>query len=217
MLEIIREAPLGQAIRLISRNRLLRYPEELPEYELPIQYRTLLRGEENSKQHYPQPSTHAPGLLEKDEIETPRRSGVLTDDSTDLEAVEQVTTVTSVRTAPYSNERMRAEQALARTKSLPIAPQQTSDGIILVDWYTTEDPANPQNWSKFKKGFIVFLICFYTWTVYCAGPIYAPSEVGVVVDFGIGPYLALSHMGHCQPFTSHAKYCTILGVICRGG
>jgi DHA1 family multidrug resistance protein-like MFS transporter len=27
----------------------------------------------------------------------------------------------------------------------------TSDGIILVGWYSTEDPENPQNWSNLKR------------------------------------------------------------------
>ncbi|KAK9241737.1 hypothetical protein V1506DRAFT_174835 [Lipomyces tetrasporus] len=32
-----------------------------------------------------------------------------------------------------------------------IVPVKTSDGILLVDWYTTDDPDNPQNWSPWKS------------------------------------------------------------------
>jgi DHA1 family multidrug resistance protein-like MFS transporter len=48
-------------------------------------------------------------------------------------------------TIPFSEERREIEQQLEieRLKSLPIMPKQTADGIILVDWYTTDDPANP--------------------------------------------------------------------------
>jgi DHA1 family multidrug resistance protein-like MFS transporter len=62
---------------------------------------------------------------------------------------------------------MRAEQELdlERNRFLPIIPEKKNDGLVLVDWYTTDDPANPQNWSPFKKGFIIFILCFYTWTV----------------------------------------------------
>jgi MFS transporter, DHA1 family, multidrug resistance protein len=87
---------------------------------------------------------------------------------------------------------MRAERQLEleRTKSLAIMPQKTSDGVILVDWYTTDDPENPQNWSSIKKGFVIFILCSYTWTVYCAGPIYATAEEGVKQQFKVSPVAA---------------------------
>ncbi|ORY09056.1 major facilitator superfamily domain-containing protein [Clohesyomyces aquaticus] len=79
---------------------------------------------------------------------------------------------------------------MERTKSIPVAPQKTTEGLVLVDWYTTDDPANPQNWSSNKKGFVVFILCLYTCTVYCAGPIYAASSEGIVEYFGISPVAA---------------------------
>jgi DHA1 family multidrug resistance protein-like MFS transporter len=50
-------------------------------------------------------------------------------------------------TQPYTRERFDVEQAIEaeRTKSIVIAPTTTADGIVLVDWYSTDDPANPQN------------------------------------------------------------------------
>jgi len=70
-----------------------------------------------------------------------------------MEILRNVSTAGSTRSAPYSTERMRTEQLLdiERAKSLPITPQQTLDGIVVVGWYTSDDPANPQNWSSFKK------------------------------------------------------------------
>lgn len=50
MLDIIREAPLGQVIRFISRNKFLRYPEQNPDFELPAQYVALLKSEKGSHQ-----------------------------------------------------------------------------------------------------------------------------------------------------------------------
>jgi MFS transporter, DHA1 family, multidrug resistance protein len=190
MLETIREAPLGQAIRLVSRNRLLRYPEELPDFVLPTQYRLLLETESTTNPPYLEPSSIASGLLEKDDDVDPHHFRTPISKNTDLEALERVVTMKSVRTAPYSTERMRAEESLDRTKSLPIAPQKTSDGIILVDWYSTDDSASPQNWSSFKKNSIIFILCFYTCIVYCAGPIYAASESGIIEEFGISPIAA---------------------------
>jgi DHA1 family multidrug resistance protein-like MFS transporter len=90
---------------------------------------------------------------------------------------------------PYSNERFEVEQQLAleRTKTIPIVPKKTTDGIILVDWYTTDDPANPQNWSSRKRMFVTFVMCAYTWVVYTGSSIYAASESGVMERFTVNP------------------------------
>ena len=69
----------------------------------------------------------------------------------DLEHQATLTrTKTRESTTPYTEDRLEVEAELAaeRTKSIAIAPTKTSDGTILVDWYTTDDPANPQNWSN---------------------------------------------------------------------
>jgi MFS transporter, DHA1 family, multidrug resistance protein len=41
--------------------------------------------------------------------------------------------------------------ALEKTTSKPISLSRSADGTILVDWYSTDDPDNPQNWSQGKK------------------------------------------------------------------
>jgi len=197
MLDILREAPLGQAIRLISGNRYLRYPEERPDFELPAEYAALLNHQEKSKLQ--------PHIFQRPDFDSTsqNRSNNEThdtapkDEEPSLERLATFRTVSSIRTAPYNNERLQAEQALdmERTKSIPIAPKHSA-GLILVDWYTTDDPENPQNWSSFKKGLVVFIIAFYTFVVYCAGPIYAASEGGGVLDhFGISPVAASLGLG----------------------
>ncbi|KAI5463908.1 major facilitator superfamily domain-containing protein [Mariannaea sp. PMI_226] len=169
MIDLVRETPIGQAIRLISRNRLLQYPEERADFELPPQYVAILKESEKSS----------------DQNRSRSSGGIITHSAGGDNLSDG--TRSTVCTAPYSNDRMRAEQELdlQRTKSIPIDPQRTTDGIILVDWYTTDDPANPQNWSRFKKYFVIFVLCFYTWTVYCAGPIYATAEEGIQDHFGV--------------------------------
>ncbi|RFU73847.1 major facilitator superfamily transporter [Trichoderma arundinaceum] len=68
---------------------------------------------------------------------------------------------------------------------MPIASQKTNDGVILVGWYTTDDPENPHNWSSLKRSYIVFVICLYTWVTYVAGSVFAFSEPGIVEHFGV--------------------------------
>ena len=49
----------------------------------------------------------------------------------------------------YTDATMRSQVRNAPTQ--PIMPEKTADGIILVDWYDTNDQDNPQNWSLGKK------------------------------------------------------------------
>jgi MFS transporter, DHA1 family, multidrug resistance protein len=58
-----------------------------------------------------------------------------------------------------------------------LRPNFTKDGILLVEWYGENDPANPQNWSSKKKAFVAFQICFYTFAVYTGSSIYVSSEL----------------------------------------
>lgn len=173
MYDLIREAPLGQAIRFLSSNKLLKYPEELPGFEIPPQY-DLIQDPEKFR---PQSRATVDQLDQESSAES--RSDNLS--------------MTRTRSRHYSHaytsERFEVEQQLSlqRTKTIPITPQKTTDGIILVDWYTTDDPANPYNWSSSKRVFIVFLMCAYTWVIYTGSSIYAPSEQGVMEKFSVSP------------------------------
>jgi DHA1 family multidrug resistance protein-like MFS transporter len=190
MLDIVREAPLGQAIRFVSRNRLLQYPEENLEFELPTQYVSLLNNDPEKPQD--QASATSNQFNFQNDIAPYQQSP--NEATIDLETAR---TITSIHTTPYTNERLQAEHihSLARTKSLPIVPQKTTEGIVLVDWYTTDDSANPQNWSSFKKAFVVFILCCYTWTIYCAGPIYSTATEGIMQRFGVSAVAASLGLG----------------------
>lgn len=80
------------------------------------------------------------------------------------------------------------EQALQaeKTKSIAIAPTKTSDGTIVVDWYSTDDPANPQNWAGPKKGGVLLQLCLYSMAVYGASSMYVPGEEEVMKQFHVG-------------------------------
>jgi MFS transporter, DHA1 family, multidrug resistance protein len=173
MFDLLRETPAGQAIRLLSRNRLLRYPEERPDFEIPRQYLDELNRAEN-----PGNVTESDTL--KDVIsnaDTPLSSSSL-HEGDDVESLRQVHSLT-----------------VRRTKSIPIAPQKTSDGIILVDWYTNDDPANPKNWSSLKKSFVMFVLCVYTFTVYCAGPTYSIAAEQIQEYFSVSAVAASLGLG----------------------
>jgi MFS transporter, DHA1 family, multidrug resistance protein len=69
-------------------------------------------------------------------------------------------TKTREMTRAFTHERLEIEQEerSLRALDLPIIAQKNEDGDMLVDWYTTDDPANPQNWSSNKKAFVTFQI-----------------------------------------------------------
>ncbi|KAI7213641.1 MFS general substrate transporter [Hortaea werneckii] len=103
----------------------------------------------------------------------------------DLEAAFAAAAVTTTTTTTKTNN------ALSPLPSHPIHPQHTASGQILVDWYTTTDPANPQNWSLTKKSLVSLQICLYTLAVYMGSAIYTPAIGGVMAEFGVGPETAL--------------------------
>jgi DHA1 family multidrug resistance protein-like MFS transporter len=188
MIDLIQETPLGQVIRFLSQKRLLQYPEERDGFKLPLQYVNQLGREEKPDQTTQ--SQHSSDINPTPEQgDTLGQSISLQEEDGDIENLRPIVTASSAYNEPFGDHRMQVEQGLEvlRTKSIPIKPQKTSDAVILVDWYTTDDPANPQNWSNFKKYFVVFMLCTYTWTVYCAGPTYAAAEEGIQGHFGVSP------------------------------
>jgi DHA1 family multidrug resistance protein-like MFS transporter len=85
----------------------------------------------------------------------------------EAEAIEP--SLTRQLSQPYTQERLEVDEELEleRTKSRPISLHKSADGTVLVDWYTTDDPANPQNWSKGKKVFVLTQI----WCVFFSSPL----------------------------------------------
>ena len=217
MSDLVREAPLGQLLRFLTGNRVFKYPEEAPDFQLPESYNTAL----NTSDSHPITSAHeknsrrasrsgssssgsnsssgadGPTKEKGEATNATKRDGELSElakkatiEDADLEGSAPATmrrTKTRESTLGYTEERLEVEQELAieRTKTIPIAPTKTSDGNILVDWYTTDDPANPQNWSNKKRFFVTLVICLYTFAVYCGSAIYTAGEEGVIERFGI--------------------------------
>ncbi|KAH8821786.1 multidrug transporter [Xylogone sp. PMI_703] len=196
MLDTVREAPFGQLVRYITGNRYFRYPEETPGFKIPEGY----RNERSNTSPEPEEDVGQEKQEDASQRSDPQTGSPTSESSEDLE--RQVTRTISnerhvlslqrTRTLPYTNERLQVERSLEaeRTLSRPIAPIKTTDGLILVDWYTTDDPANSQNWSSAKKAMVATLICLYTFAVYASSSIYVPSVPLVMKQFGIEEFKA---------------------------
>ncbi|KAI6829209.1 MFS general substrate transporter [Hortaea werneckii] len=69
-------------------------------------------------------------------------------------------------------------------------PEDDSCSPFLIDWYGDDDPENPRNWSRARKGFVSFQICIYTLAVYMGSAIYTPSATGVMQRFNVSAEVA---------------------------
>ncbi|KAL7927969.1 MFS general substrate transporter [Trichoderma austrokoningii] len=168
MYDPTRNAPLGQAIRFLLEKRLFKYPEEEAGFVLPPHYTARFKEEKPDVANSPDQ----------------RISG-----ETQTSPQQRTCDVENIGGEWMHEHDARGEREieLQRTKSIPIVPEKTNDGVVLVEWYTIDDPANPQNWSKLKKYWITGVICAYTFAVYCGGPVYVAAAAGVEERFGVGP------------------------------
>ena len=194
---MLRESTLGQIIRLVTGGKYLQYPEEKPDFKLPETWVQVLNEHNSSEQTFVQQ-----GLFENEG--TPLPSSVsATDDDEKKEGNQDAEPYINAEesesglhlhrsksreeTVPYTQDRMEVDEAheLEKTKSVPIVPRKTKDGAILVDWYYSDDPENPQNWSNLRRAMVTLVICIYTFVVYMSSAIYTTSEQGVMERFGV--------------------------------
>lgn len=52
------------------------------------------------------------------------------------------------------------------------------------------DPQNPRNWSRLKRFFVTFEICFLTFSVYIGSAIYSAGIITVMESFGVSQVAA---------------------------
>ncbi|UPL04241.1 hypothetical protein LCI18_015175 [Fusarium solani-melongenae] len=156
--DVVRDAPFGQIVRYFTNNRLFKYPEEQSNFKIPEAWVRMMSG------------------AEPDRIPDTASSSTLSDSSREQETIEE----------HVSNAaELDLEKEFPQDKSTRLTLKTTSDGTILVDWYSEKDTANPHNWSNSRRGFVAFLICFYTSVVYLSSAIYSSSTEGVMKKFGV--------------------------------
>jgi len=212
MSNLIRDAPIGQLIRWATKNRVLQYPEERADFKCPHSYahpdeEQILPIDEDA------PVAEPEGPAVEEVAEYPEARTVLeklerTETEIDQESSQEsdfdkIQTARSAMTARTQISRVGTKTALhksitradleqqfslasiERGPTRPIEPEKLEDGTILVDWYTTDDPENPQNWSFGKKAVVLLQILMYTMGVYMGSAIYSPSAGGVMEHFGV--------------------------------
>ncbi|KUJ08119.1 major facilitator superfamily transporter [Mollisia scopiformis] len=210
-MDLLRESAVGQILRYVTKNKVLLYPEEkegfhwaplealLAQEEKPTEPEEKAVESESPDQNQQQDNEKGSEDDDNDkdeDIEDPtpfHMASIITHPDNEVthtrtrgSEIHSVLSRTSTR--PYTRERFDVEEGLSaeKTKSIAIAPTKTADGTILVDWYTTDDPANPQNWAASKKGLVLLQLCAYSLSVYGASSMYVPGEQGVMEKFHVG-------------------------------
>ncbi len=170
MADLFREAPFGQLVRILSGNKFFLYPEEKEDFHCPHCYHAdaslpsdkIVEQSSDSDTNDAE-SVKARRIATQDTKLDLEKSATSSDPDLEDGREEEPARALGLQrtqTLPYTNERLEIEKRLEieRTKSRPILPARTADGTVLVDWYNTDDPANPQNWSQKKKAFVAFQI-----------------------------------------------------------
>lgn len=180
MADVIRDAAVGQFIRWVTGNRYLQYPEEKPDFQLPEAYANILNGASNRPPTFNKSST----TLDNDESDNDAATVAAAAAPSPLAHVPSHRS--GINHITESALEADALHGLEKKQSLAVAPQRTKDGAVLVDWYSTDDQADPHNWSDGKRNAIALLICLYTFVVYTTSAIYTASTPGVMAEFGVG-------------------------------
>ncbi|PVH76284.1 major facilitator superfamily transporter [Cadophora sp. DSE1049] len=185
MKDIIRDSTFGQIIRLLTSNRILLYPEEEPNFKCPKGYNdnaTLPQAIIRERTRLLFSTASNPHTSHADEEGATTTSGSKTEGRFTDDTID----------SGENTDLERANTAkLVHTKSRPILPSKSADGTILVDWYMTDDPKYPQNWSTGKKLYVSFQIFIYSFAIYVGSSIYSPSLGGVMDDFNVSAVTGL--------------------------
>ena len=142
MAELLREAPFGQIICLLTRNKYFLYPEEKPDFRCPHCYQgdgshkveNMKDSDMDAKANESKDSDTAYDLQLQPTITDIEKASPSSDGDSDLER-QTTLGLQRTQTLPFTEARLELERKLAieKTKSRPIIPAKTADETILVD------------------------------------------------------------------------------------
>jgi len=141
MKDTIRDSSFGQLIRLLTRNKFLQYPDETQGFQYPEGYETNLnhyKEDDIQEESYPTSMSAS-----NTDVLNEEKTGVATP-----EAEEDDVTMGDLESDIRLERHISTHVPAERIASRPILPKRTSDGTILVDWYTTGTTAHYQSCSS---------------------------------------------------------------------
>ncbi|THX81670.1 putative caffeine resistance protein 5 [Aureobasidium pullulans] len=166
MSDLFRDAPVGQMIRWMTKNKYLQYPEEK---DTSMYGKFINREKSGNMARYGQPNP--PKDEEKEEKQ---------DDNQDC----------SRHNSESSDPTLRGEGTPLNSASGKAVDPEKGKDVNLVDWWGPNDPECPTNWSQGKKFFVTFLICLLTTSIYIGSSIYSAGEQQITMVFGVSTVVA---------------------------
>lgn len=173
-----RDSFVGQLLRLLTKRKILRYPDEIhPEhYKRAIQTDRSLANTQSLQRWTATRNSNAleiegQGPTRSTERRLSRPSSVGTSSGNILNNTEAFTP--------------QIEAELNKLES------QADLDTKIVTWIDENDPANPQNWSLFKKCATTGQVCFLTFSIYIGSAIYTAGIVDIEHYFGISEVAAV--------------------------
>lgn len=178
MIELFRETACGQLIRLVTRNKLLQYPEER---DPSIVERYLHKEKSANIAKYGQVEEPKP-----DDNDDEKDKDDNDDNSDDKSGSE-----TEVGDESSSTRNVRRQEShYNHASGQKIDPEKGRD-VDIIDWDGPDDPENPMNWSQNKKFFVTFEICLLTFAIYIGSAIYTSGLTGIMMEFGVSQTVAI--------------------------
>ncbi|USP74842.1 benomyl/methotrexate resistance protein [Curvularia clavata] len=218
-MDFFRDTQLGQIARWLTSNQILLYPEERDGFQVPAGYLDpttkistnqepvydLIEKQEQERSTEPiaKCTTEKEDEHEGADIEcaSSTTSGARKPSIYSMSELANVTTRPDMQKIKTQEDLEAAfqqdsiQKSLKCQKSRPIQPTKTSDGIVLVTWYSTDDPENPQNWSFWQKFNVVFHMYHYVVVVYMGSAIYSPSGPQFMEIFGVSQSVSSLGLG----------------------
>ncbi|CAN9285355.1 unnamed protein product, partial [Alternaria alternata] len=160
MSHFIRDTSFGRLARFITRNRVLRFPEEQDDFQLQDSYVKLLKAAELRSKD--KPLSIVSQSEGNNDTYSNRPSGSALPDDEGPAKVDEETQQDDM-----------------------FEPKMLEDGTIVVNWYGPHDPANPQNWTSGQKLVPTLIIDAYTFAVYLGSSIITGSYTGIMRQFDV--------------------------------
>ncbi|KAG6356254.1 hypothetical protein INS49_015641 [Diaporthe citri] len=93
-------------------------------------------------------------------------------------------------------EAAKRDTAIGVTADLEKVPrEEEGQAVTVVDWYGSDDPANPVNWPGWKKFMVYLTINYCSMTVYMAATTYTVSQTQIKEKFDVSTLVAASGVG----------------------
>lgn len=170
MSELIRDTVLGHFLRLVTGKKVLLYEEE----KNPELWKRYIQKEKSANV-----AMHGQPQPPEDEQEKQEDSeGVNQQNERDRSPSGSTSSASTV-----DND----AQDLRLGKKVD---QEKGKDVLIVDWWGPDDSENPMNWSRPKRFWVTFCICFLTFSVYIGSAIYSAGIMGVMETFGVSQVAA---------------------------